>query len=237
MLDSLVVHLGRRPTSCSSSSSCATGVELDDELRARIAGALRDGALAAPRARHDRRRAGDPAHADRARSSSCRSSGSSAASRGRGGQPRRARGPGRDRRLRRLRGRPRMTPLRRLDHLLVLTDDLEGTKVFYEALGLRGGRAAAAARSRATGSTSRGRRACTSPRAAPTRSTRRRSACASSPPPSTTWPSPARTTTRWPDALEGAGLEATANTVPGAVRQLFLTDPNGVRVELNFPLA
>ena len=42
----------------------AAGVEVDDELRARIAGAAQP-AVAAPRARRDRRRARDPAHADR----------------------------------------------------------------------------------------------------------------------------------------------------------------------------
>ena len=36
--------------------------------------------------------------------------------------------------------------------------------------------------------------------------------------------------------LEQAGVESVTNTVPGAgLRQLFLTDPNGVRVEINVP--
>lgn len=35
--------------------------------------------------------------------------------------------------------------------------------------------------------------------------------------------------------LEAAGVEAVPNEVPGALRQLFVTDPNGVRVELNVP--
>jgi catechol 2,3-dioxygenase-like lactoylglutathione lyase family enzyme len=36
--------------------------------------------------------------------------------------------------------------------------------------------------------------------------------------------------------LEAAGVDAVTNTPPGAgLRQLFLTDPNGVRVELNLP--
>ena len=35
--------------------------------------------------------------------------------------------------------------------------------------------------------------------------------------------------------LAAAGVEATANEVPGAgLRQLFVTDPNGFRLELNF---
>lgn len=36
--------------------------------------------------------------------------------------------------------------------------------------------------------------------------------------------------------LAAAGVEATANVVPGAgLRQLFVTDPNGLRIELNVP--
>jgi len=36
--------------------------------------------------------------------------------------------------------------------------------------------------------------------------------------------------------LQTAGVDAVTNTVPGAgLRQLFLTDPNGVRIELNIP--
>ena len=34
--------------------------------------------------------------------------------------------------------------------------------------------------------------------------------------------------------LEAAGVDAVTNTVPG-LRQLFVTDPNGVRVEVNVP--
>ena len=35
--------------------------------------------------------------------------------------------------------------------------------------------------------------------------------------------------------LDAAGIEAVTNSVPAArLRQLFLTDPNGVRIELNF---
>jgi catechol 2,3-dioxygenase-like lactoylglutathione lyase family enzyme len=33
--------------------------------------------------------------------------------------------------------------------------------------------------------------------------------------------------------LAAAGVEAVANEVPGVMRQLFVTDPNGVRLELN----
>jgi hypothetical protein len=37
--------------------------------------------------------------------------------------------------------------------------------------------------------------------------------------------------------LRARGLGAVSNTVPGVQRQLFIDDPNGVRVELNFPLS
>lgn len=37
--------------------------------------------------------------------------------------------------------------------------------------------------------------------------------------------------------LEAAGVEPVANEVPGALRQLYVTDPNGVRIELNVPTA
>jgi catechol 2,3-dioxygenase-like lactoylglutathione lyase family enzyme len=36
--------------------------------------------------------------------------------------------------------------------------------------------------------------------------------------------------------LEAAGVGVVRNEVPGAFRQLFVTDPNGVRVEVNVPL-
>lgn len=34
--------------------------------------------------------------------------------------------------------------------------------------------------------------------------------------------------------LERLGIDAVPNTVPGVQRQLFIDDPNGVRLELNF---
>jgi catechol 2,3-dioxygenase-like lactoylglutathione lyase family enzyme len=34
--------------------------------------------------------------------------------------------------------------------------------------------------------------------------------------------------------LAAAGVEAVPNEVPGLMRQLYVTDPNGVRLELNF---
>jgi catechol 2,3-dioxygenase-like lactoylglutathione lyase family enzyme len=37
--------------------------------------------------------------------------------------------------------------------------------------------------------------------------------------------------------LETAGCTAVKNTVPGVLQQLFVTDPNGIRIELNVPAA
>jgi len=39
---------------------------------------------------------------------------------------------------------------------------------------------------------------------------------------------------RFAARLEAAGVDAVTHTVPG-LRQLFVTDPNGVRVEVNLP--
>ncbi|HEY7398607.1 MAG TPA: VOC family protein [Gaiellaceae bacterium] len=38
------------------------------------------------------------------------------------------------------------------------------------------------------------------------------------------------------ERLEAAGVDAVSNEVPGVLRQLYLTDPNGVRIELNVPV-
>jgi catechol 2,3-dioxygenase-like lactoylglutathione lyase family enzyme len=39
------------------------------------------------------------------------------------------------------------------------------------------------------------------------------------------------------ERLDAGGIEAVANAAPGAgLRQLFFSDPNGVRIELNFQL-
>jgi catechol 2,3-dioxygenase-like lactoylglutathione lyase family enzyme len=36
--------------------------------------------------------------------------------------------------------------------------------------------------------------------------------------------------------LEAAGVDAFPNVAPGLLRQLYVTDPNGLRIELNAPL-
>lgn len=123
-------------------------------------------------------------------------------------------------------------PLERLDHVLVLTDDIDGTRAFYEALGLAAGerpplrfsgywlylggvpcihvadRAEYEAHAAALGL----RVGAAVDHVAfggqdyDTLAAR----------------------------LAEAGIDAVANDVPGGVlRQLFVTDPNGVRVELN----
>ena len=98
----------RRSTTASSCTSRTTRAapgelvlfvvaDLDDELRGRIAGALRSRALAAPRAGHDRRRARDPAHADRQEARGAGQADPARRAGGYGRQPRRARGAARDR--------------------------------------------------------------------------------------------------------------------------------------------
>ena len=82
--------------------------ELDDELRGRIAGALRSRALAAPRAGLDRRGAGGPAHDDRQEARGAGQAHPARRARRRRRQRRRAAGPDRDRGLRRLRGGARL---------------------------------------------------------------------------------------------------------------------------------
>ena len=125
-------------------------------------------------------------------------------------------------------------PLRRLDHLLVLTDDLEATRAFYcDALGLEAGerpelgfpgywlyldgvpcvhvaeRAAYEARA-----TQLGLRV--------------------DPAPVDHIAFRADGGAGLAERLRTLGIEAVANEVPTAgLRQLFLTDPNGVRVEVN----
>jgi catechol 2,3-dioxygenase-like lactoylglutathione lyase family enzyme len=125
-------------------------------------------------------------------------------------------------------------PLRRLDHALVLTDDLEGTRAFYcDALGFEAGErpqlafpgywlyldgvaclhiadrgayeahAAEVGLGRVEGSIDHLAFAAGDRDALAAR-------------------------------LEAAGVQAVSNDVPAAdIRQLFLEDPNGVRIELN----
>ena len=141
VLDSLVVHLEEQDELLLF-VVLRPGIELDDELRKRIAGALRNVALAAARAGHDRRRSRDPAHAHR---EEARGPGQAHPHGGQGvgrRRERRARRAGLDRAVRRL--RPYSTcalmPLHGLDHVLVLTDDLEATRAFYcDVLGFEAG--------------------------------------------------------------------------------------------------
>ena len=124
--------------------------------------------------------------------------------------------------------------LRRLDHLLVLTDDLEQTKRFYcDVLGLVQGE----------------RPPLEFPgywlyldgvpcvhvaERAPYETQAARIGLNVGPAPVDHAAFAASGYDELVARLEAAGVEATANTVPGAgLRQLFLTDPNGLRVELN----
>ena len=94
--DSLVVHLEDR-----DELVLFVVADLDDELRARIKATLRVRALAAPRPGHDRRGAGDPAHADRQEARGAGQAHPARRARGRGREPWRARRARGDRRVRR----------------------------------------------------------------------------------------------------------------------------------------
>jgi catechol 2,3-dioxygenase-like lactoylglutathione lyase family enzyme len=123
--------------------------------------------------------------------------------------------------------------LRRLDHVLVLTDDLEATRDFYcEALGLEVGKrpalefpgywlyldgepclhVAERASYEAHAATLGFQVSAAVDHVAFAGAGYERLAA----------------------RLEAAGVDAVTNTVPG-LRQLFVTDPNGVRVEVNLP--
>ncbi len=125
-------------------------------------------------------------------------------------------------------------PLRRLDHVLVLTDDLEATKAFYcDALGLEVGerpelgfpgywlylggvpRLHVAERG-------------------PYEEQAARLGLRVDAAPVDHVAFLADDYAELAARVEAAGVEAVENAVPGAgLRQLFVTDPNGVRVEVN----
>ena len=125
-------------------------------------------------------------------------------------------------------------PLRRLEHLLVLTDDLEATRAFYcDALGLEVGErpplefpgywlyidgvACVHVAERAAYDAHAARLGLTARQA-----------------PIDHVAFAADDYEQLVGRLDAARIEAVTNDVPGAgLRQLFLTDPNGVRIELN----
>jgi catechol 2,3-dioxygenase-like lactoylglutathione lyase family enzyme len=126
-------------------------------------------------------------------------------------------------------------PLDRLDHVLVLTDDIEATKTFYrDALGLVVGERPPFAFSGYwlyVDDTPCVHVADRSEYEAHTAGLGLR-----------VGPAVDHVAFRGADydelaaRLEAAGVDAVANEVPGgALRQLYVTDPNGVRVELNVP--
>jgi catechol 2,3-dioxygenase-like lactoylglutathione lyase family enzyme len=129
-----------------------------------------------------------------------------------------------------------MMPLLRLEHLLVLTDDLEATKAFYcDALGLE------------VGERPRlefpgywlyldGVPCVHVAERAPYEAQAARLGLQVGPAPVDHVAFSGVDYDRLVGRLQAAGVDAVANTVPGAgLRQLFLTDPNGVRIEVNLP--
>jgi catechol 2,3-dioxygenase-like lactoylglutathione lyase family enzyme len=125
-------------------------------------------------------------------------------------------------------------PLRGLHHLLVLTDDLEATRAFYcDVLGLEVGERPPLAFPGywlyldGVPCVHLAERAAYDTHAAglglqPT------------PEPIDHVAFAAESYEQLADRLDAAGIEAVTNDVPGAgMRQLFFSDPNGVRIELN----
>jgi catechol 2,3-dioxygenase-like lactoylglutathione lyase family enzyme len=127
-------------------------------------------------------------------------------------------------------------PLRRLDHLLVLTDDLEATRAFYhDALGLEVGERPPLAFPGywlyldGTPCVHVAERAAYEAHAA-------RLGLYVGGGPVDHVAFAGSDYDRLVARLETAGVEAVANAAPG-LRQLFFTDPNGLRIEVNVPAA
>jgi catechol 2,3-dioxygenase-like lactoylglutathione lyase family enzyme len=126
-------------------------------------------------------------------------------------------------------------PLDRLDHVLVLTDDIEATKTFYrDALGLVVGERPPFAFSGYWLYVDGTPCVHVADRSEYEAYTARLGLQVG--------PTVDHVAFRGSDydelaaRLEAAGIDAVANEVPGGgLRQLYVTDPNGVRVELNVP--
>jgi catechol 2,3-dioxygenase-like lactoylglutathione lyase family enzyme len=125
-------------------------------------------------------------------------------------------------------------PLERLDHVLVLTDDIERTRAFYEVVGLETG-ARPAFRFSGYWLYLDG---------VPCLHVADRAEYEAQAAELGLGVGPAvdhvafggRDYDELAARLEAAGIDAVANEVPGgSLRQLYVTDPNGVRVELNVP--
>ena len=124
-------------------------------------------------------------------------------------------------------------PLQRLDHVLVLTDDLERTRVFYcDVLGLRVGDRPAIPFAGywlylddgpVVHIADRGEYTAFAPELG----------LEAADAPVDHLAFQADDYDELARRLAAADLDATANIVPGVMRQLFILDPNGVRIELN----
>jgi catechol 2,3-dioxygenase-like lactoylglutathione lyase family enzyme len=131
-------------------------------------------------------------------------------------------------------------PLRELDHFLVLTDDVEGTRAFYErALGLEAGDRPPlpfAGRWLYSGGAPRvhvAERASYAAHAA-TMGIDVAGAASASGGPVDHIAFVADDYDEVAGRLDRAGVDAVPNEIPAAgIRQLFLEDPNGVRIEVN----
>jgi catechol 2,3-dioxygenase-like lactoylglutathione lyase family enzyme len=128
-------------------------------------------------------------------------------------------------------------PLHRLDHMLVPTDDLEMTKAFYcDVLGFEVGERPPLEFPGywlyldGVACVHVAERAAYEAHAA-------RLGLSATPAPIDHVAFAAEGYEQLAERLDAGGIEAVANAAPGAgLRQLFFSDPNGVRIELNFQL-
>jgi catechol 2,3-dioxygenase-like lactoylglutathione lyase family enzyme len=125
-------------------------------------------------------------------------------------------------------------PLERLDHVLVLTDDIDGTRSFYEALGLETGERPAFPFSGYW--LYLGDVACVHVADRAEYEAHAAGLGLTAGPAVDHVAFGGQGYDGLAARLEAAGIDAVVNEVAGgALRQLFVTDPNGVRVELNVP--
>ena len=126
-------------------------------------------------------------------------------------------------------------PLRRLDHLLVLTDDLEATRAFYcDVLGLEVGERPPI-EFPGYWLTLDGIPCVHLAERQPYDAWVARLGLEVGPAPIDHVAFAGSDYEELAERLEAAGVEAVLNTVPGVLRQLFVTDPNGLRIEVNVP--
>ena len=125
--------------------------------------------------------------------------------------------------------------LRRLEHLLVLTDDLEGTRAFYcDVLGFESGARPPFPFSGLWLYLDGEPCLHVADRAEYELELTRRG-LGSSGSPFDHAAFQGEDFEALSERIAAAGVDVVHNVVPGVLRQLYLTDPNGIRIELNVP--